>query len=129
MAFNPTVGSQVRTLSFDVFWTWLLQHASCILRAGTPEAILYDDDDFHWSLSDLDAETCLIQLIRGKRPVGELVVMRSSVAFVHELPQDGDEVTFELFGEPEGEQVPVAHFVLNHGYDGEQRSDDDNWIN
>src|ERR671935_111677 len=29
------------TLSFGAFWTWLQAHPNCILRAGTPEVVLY----------------------------------------------------------------------------------------
>ena len=31
------------TLPFEKFWNWLVTHPNCILRAGTPEAVLYDD--------------------------------------------------------------------------------------
>ena len=30
------------TLTFEKFWTWLGGHANCIVRAGTPEAVLLD---------------------------------------------------------------------------------------
>ena len=34
------------TISFDTFWRWLGGHVNCILRAGTPEAVLFDHEDF-----------------------------------------------------------------------------------
>jgi len=44
------------TLSFDKFWAWLAGHANCIVRAGTPEVVLLDHDDFHWTLIAEDRE-------------------------------------------------------------------------
>ena len=41
------------TLSFDEFWEWLMGHPNCILRAGTPDTILFDDEDFYWHLAGL----------------------------------------------------------------------------
>ena len=38
------------TLTFPKFWTWLQGHVNCIVRAGTPEVVLFDHDDFHWTL-------------------------------------------------------------------------------
>ena len=36
------------TLPFDTFWNWLMLHPNCILRAGTADAVIFDDDDLHW---------------------------------------------------------------------------------
>ena len=37
------------TLTFDKFWTWIQAHPNCILRAGTPESVIFDDDDFAYT--------------------------------------------------------------------------------
>ena len=44
------------TLSFDEFWEWLMGHPNCILRAGTPGTILFDDEDFYWHLAGTGVE-------------------------------------------------------------------------
>src|SRR5688572_20766522 len=55
------------TLAFDEFWRWLILHPNCIVRAGTADCVLYDDDDLHWHFASEAAEIYLCQLIRGKR--------------------------------------------------------------
>ena len=62
------------TLSFEDFWQWLLEHHNCILRAGTPETILYDEEEFHWNLTGNEAGNRVVQVVWGKRLLGELVV-------------------------------------------------------
>ena len=59
------------TLSFENFWAWLQAHSNCVLRAGTPEVVLFDHDDYHWHMSAEDEGVLLVQLIRGKELVGE----------------------------------------------------------
>jgi len=44
MASQKHIEHAAATLSFQAFWTWLQAHPNCILRAGTPEVVLYDDD-------------------------------------------------------------------------------------
>ena len=69
-------------LSFDKFWTWLTGHANCIVRAGTPEAVLVDHEDFHWTLVAEDPTTLVVQLARAKDLVGELLVFPADIAYV-----------------------------------------------
>ncbi len=40
------------TLAFDEFWRWLVLHPNCIVRAGTADSVLYDDDDLHWHFAN-----------------------------------------------------------------------------
>lgn len=106
------------TLPFDTFWNWLMTHPNCILRAGTPEAVLYDDEDLHWHFAAEGAGTLLVQLIRGKRLVGEMFVDPEHVSYV----QGGDgevegEAAFELVSESESGRMTVYFFVLTHGYE------------
>jgi hypothetical protein len=111
------------TLPFDKFWAWLQAHANCILRAGTPEAILFDHDDYHWHLSAEDEATLLVQLVRGKDLVGEVVLLAAEIAYVQAVDGESEEVTFELIAESETTREVLYHFVMAHGYDeGEQPS-------
>ena len=115
--------SEPTTLSFDAFWSWLVAHPNCILRAGTPEAVLYDDDDLHWHFASEDAETLLIQVIRGKRFVGELLIRPEQVTYVQgqDAERDG-EYSFEAIAETESERFAAYFFVLTHGYDEEEQT-------
>ncbi|PWB68798.1 MAG: hypothetical protein C3F15_15925, partial [Holophagae bacterium] len=62
------------TMPFDEFWSWLLTHPNCILRAGTPDSVLYDDDDLHWHLEEDPDRNPSVQLVRGKHVLAELVL-------------------------------------------------------
>ncbi len=106
------------TLSFDKFWQWLHGHVNCILRAGTPEAVLFDHEDFHWTIASEDDQTLIIQLARGKELVGEMVVFPSEIAYVQMEPteQDGEWV-FECVVEGENAREVAYHFVMAHEYE------------
>jgi hypothetical protein len=108
------------TLSFDTFWKWLLGHPNCILRAGTPESVFYDDDDLHWHFAMDNEQTFLVQILRGKRLIGELLVDPEPIAYVEALPEEQEhEHLFELITEDEGQPFAAYFFVLTHAYDGE----------
>jgi hypothetical protein len=109
-----------QTLDFETFWNWLVGHPNCILRAGTPEAVLYDDEDFHWHFASEEGDTLLIQVLRGKRLLGELLLEPEQVAYVEASAgdQDGEHV-FELVSESESERVVAFFFVLAHAYQAE----------
>lgn len=105
------------TLSFDSFWSWLLQHPNCILRAGTPDAVLFDDEDLHWHFA-VDGTLFYVQVIRGKRLLGEIVVDSERVAYVQALGEEREgEYGFELISESATERVAACFFVLSHGFD------------
>jgi len=108
------------TLSFPAFWTWLQAHPNCILRAGTPEVVLYDDDDLHWHFAVEGDDTRVVQLIRGKTLVGEIVVAPGDITYVQGVASEAeDEYMFELISETESDRVAAYHVVLSHGYDAE----------
>lgn len=113
----PTQTSVAFTLPFGKFWSWVQMHPNCIVRAGTPEATLFDDDDLHWHFAQDDDGTLLVQLIRGKKLFGELAISPGDVTYVQVEPGDGDEYRFELLGEGEHGGTGGYHFVLSHGYD------------
>lgn len=110
------------TLPFSKFWTWLQGHPNCILRAGTPEAVLFDDDDLHWHFSREDDGTLIVQLMRGKKLYGELAVTPADVTYVQVEPGEGEEFRFDLLGDADS-AVAAYHFVLSHGYDEEESSE------
>ncbi|MFQ5351307.1 MAG: hypothetical protein ACE5EG_12770 [Thermoanaerobaculia bacterium] len=110
------------TLSFEVFWDWLLRHPNCILRAGTLDTVLYDDDDLHWHFA-VDGAVYFVQVIRGKRLLGEIAVEVERVAYTQPQGEDREgEFLFELVSENETERVAAYFFVLSHGYDEAESS-------
>lgn len=109
------------TLPMDQFWSWVVTHPNCILRAGTPDAVLYDDDDLHWHFASEGPHTLLVQVIRGKRVMGEVFVDPEPVAYVVGSPGDQEgEFVFELIVETEKDRVMAYFFVLTHGYENEE---------
>ena len=108
------------TLPFDTFWSWLLLHPNCILRAGTADAVVFDDDDLHWHFA-ADGALLFVQVIRGKRLLGEVVVDSERVAYAQALGEDREgEFLFELVEEGETERTAPYFFVLSHAYDEEK---------
>ena len=108
------------TLPFPQFWDWLMAHPNCILRAGTPEAVLYDDDDLHWHFAREGATAFLVQVVRGKRLVGELILEPEHITYVEGVPSEHpEEFVFELVQETADERVPAYFFVLVHPYEQE----------
>src|SRR5688572_24214995 len=94
------------TLSFDSFWSWLQAHPNCIIRAGTPESVIYDADDLHWHFAAEGTDTLVVQLMRGKNLVGEIVVSPAQIAYVQGVAgEEEDEYLFELVSEGETDRV------------------------
>ena len=118
---SGTIEHATATLSFDTFWHWVQAHPNCIIRAGTPEVVLYDDDDLHWHFSAEGTDTLLVQLQRGKKLVGEILVVPGDVAYVQGVASEEDEYVFELISETQSDRVAAYHFVLSHGYDAQER--------
>lgn len=118
MARNIPRLDELPTLSFDQFWDWLVLHPNCILRVGSADAVLYDDDDYHWQFSQEGLETPMVQVLRGKRLVGEMLVAREPITYVQGAPGEVEgEYAFELIAESESDRVVAYFFVLTHGYD------------
>ncbi len=107
------------TYSFEVFWSWLMRHPNCILRAGTAEAALYDDDDFHWHFAS-EGTAVYVQVIRGKRLIGEVGVDPEHISYVQYVGEETEgEHMFELVVEDEARNAASHFFVLSHGLDEE----------
>jgi len=109
--------STSHTLEFDAFWEWLVLHPNCILRAGTFQAVLYDDEDLHWQFA-AEESALYVQIIRGKRLMGELMIEPEPISYVQLQESDREgEWIFELITENHHERYPAYFFVLSHGYD------------
>jgi hypothetical protein len=127
MAISQRPASVALTLQFDKFWNWLQAHANCILRAGTPDALIFDHDEYHWHLATEEEFTILVQLVRGKELVGEIVVLASEIAYVNCVPGEGDEFVFECVVETPGGREVAYHFVMTHEYDEEEQPTARRW--
>ncbi len=118
MAVEPGAVYPTPTLSFQVFWDWIVLHPNCILRAGTPEAVIYDEQDLHWHFGTENSDTLIVQVIRGKRLMGELLVQPEQVTYVQGFEgAHEDEHIFELVSETEKQRLACYFFVLSHGFD------------
>ncbi|MGQ9834641.1 MAG: hypothetical protein ACUVRQ_01455 [Thermoanaerobaculaceae bacterium] len=104
--------------SFEVFWKWLVNHPNCVLRAGTPEVMVFDDEDFHWHFAQSEEEGAyVVQVVRGKRPVAELWVEAEEVSYVQQTAgETQDEFVFELISETDKDRFALYFFVLSHGF-------------
>ncbi|MFV8781843.1 hypothetical protein ACNKU7_05410 [Microbulbifer sp. SA54] len=113
------------TISLKDFWAWLAEHTNCILRLGTPDSILYDDDDYHWRFSQENPRTLLVQLMRGKRMVGEVFVEPELITSVRVSPGEKDDVIFDLMSEADDQEQVLYYFVMAHGLEPDERSSHD----
>lgn len=111
-------------LTFDQFWRWLMDHRNCVVRAGTADVALMDNELLHWDFFDEEDGRAVCQAIVGKSLVGELVIERSDVLFVQAQPDLENPTSgywaFECIGGPREESYPLYHFVLTHGMEGAQ---------
>lgn len=112
------------TLAFERFWRWLLDHPNCILRAGSSDCALYDQEELHWHLGEDPDRHPFVQLVWGKRIVGEMVLDVHEVLFVQATPdtdpEDPGRFLFELIGGPKEEAYTLYHFLVAHGLEEEE---------
>ena len=107
-------------LPFDRFWSWLLTHPNCIIRAGTPEVVLHDDEALHWGFFSEGPNTLVAQLLRGKMVLAELLIDPETVAHVRVVPPESEgEFPFELVGQGDEAEVAIYFFVMIHPFDEE----------
>ncbi len=101
-----------------------MQHPDCIVRAGTPECVIYDDDELHWTFTEEEPQTLVVQVLRGKLLVGELLIAPDQIAYVQGTTTDrDDEYLFELITETEVDRFPAYFFVLVHGFSQDETDD------
>jgi hypothetical protein len=128
MSIRP-VENISQTIPFDQFWTWLCIHHNCIVRAGTPDTLLFDHDDYHWHLFTEDDGAHIVQLVRGKELIGEMVVIPNDIAYVQSEPAEPNvegEQLFECVIEMVESRDVAYHFVMAHAFD-EQPSTTRRW--
>lgn len=110
-----------RTLSLTDFWKWLALHGNCILRAGTPQAVLYDDEDLHWHLTLEEPGVAVVQVVRGKRLMGEILISSDQISHVEaSRGENEEEFIFELVAESDENRQSGYFFVLAHDYETEE---------
>jgi len=112
------------TLAFDRFWRWLKHHANCIVRAGTVDTFLHDQEAFHWHLEEDEERNPVVQLVSGKLLVAEMVLDVRDVIYVEATPEttgDPGQFLFELVGGSKEEPYAVYHFVVAHAFADEGR--------
>ena len=114
--------SSAAPLTFDAFWRWLAEHRNCVLRVGSNDVMLMDNELLHWDFFDEDDGRAVVQAIVGKALVGEVIIERSDVLFVQaspDLEQPGSQAwNFELIGGSKDENYPLFSFLLTHGLEG-----------
>jgi len=81
-----------------------------------------DHDDFHWDVVSEDEETQVVQLMRAKDLIGEVIVLASEIAYVQCVPDSTDEQLFECIVETPHSTEVLYHFLLSHGFDEESSS-------
>lgn len=123
MSVSVEVG---KAIPFEEFWGWIKHHANCILRVGSGDAFLYDHESLHWALEeDPDGNPNVLQIL-GKVVVGEMVLDVHDALFVQAAPdkesEEPGQFIFEIIGGPREEPYPLYHFLLTHGFEGEQGS-------
>jgi hypothetical protein len=108
---------------FERFWKWLREHPNCILRAGTIDCGLFDNELLHWHLDEDEERNPVVQLILGKTLVGELVLDVRDLLFVQASPDTESEPAgqylFELIGGSDEEPYALYQFQIAHGMDQE----------
>ena len=128
MSTNPKLPLSSRVINIQQFWTWLQAHPNCILSAGTPEAVLYDDDDYHWHLGSEGDDLLLVQVVRGKQVVGEIGIMPRRVAYVQTEAKDEEEFVFECIEETAEDRIAAWQFTMAHDYDAEEPVKGGRWV-
>jgi hypothetical protein len=109
-------------LAVEQFWHWLAMHYNCILRAGSDDCVIYDQNYLHWHLLEDEDGLWVVQIIRGKEVITELVIDRTQVLYVEVAEQEEEQVLFELMGSVDGEVRCFYHFLMAHGVESEPPS-------
>jgi len=109
-----------QSLMIDEFWAWLTAHYNCILRAGGPGFVVFDQPDIHWHLGVDPDGIMFVQLIKGKESTMEFFLNPGDVLYVQSSPEEDDQTLFECIGGSNGQPEPLCHFLTAHPYDDEQ---------
>lgn len=115
MSEQPTQNDKL-SLSFEEFWSWLIAHKNCILRAGTPYCALMDHDDFHWDVVN-DDDMRVVQLVRAKEPVGEIIILSNEISCVVCPTEETEETLFECVIETPNANEVLYYFLMSHSFE------------
>jgi hypothetical protein len=115
MTGEKEIADDLRTLTFEEFWPWVQTHPNCIYRVANPDVALFDDEDFHWHFGVESDDSYLVQVIRGKRFVGEVIIRPAEVFVVRMSASDnGEEHYFDLMDEANRLLLQVT---MSHAYE------------
>lgn len=134
MVGHPPMASETKlplaqnVLPFDRFWTWIQTHPNCIVAAGTPETMIYDAEDYHWHFGAEEDGTLLVQVLRGKNIVAEILLSSRQVTYVQGERKGEEEYVFECVVETDREPVVAYHFTLTHDYSPEETAKKGRWV-
>ena len=118
MSTRPTE-TLAESISFEDFWNWLSAHRHCILRAGTGDVLIFDHDEYHWYMFIDKNGAHVVQLVRGKLLVAEMVVLGGDIVYVFAQSNAHDEHVFDCMVETPGGTEIAYHFVLAHAFESE----------
>jgi hypothetical protein len=107
--------AEAKPISFDKFWSWLQRHPNCIVRVGSPDAVIYDHEDYHWAFGLENDGTVFVQMIRGKRSVAEVFIDPREITFV--VVQPGENDSEFLFNLHDSSEKTLYYFALVHDWD------------
>ena len=125
--WRPMTSSSSKTaapLTFEAFWRWLQDHRNCLLRVGSADVVLMDNELLHWDFFEEDDGSTVVQAILGKSLVGEVIIERSDILFVQaspDLEQPASQAwNFECIGGSREENYPLFSFLMTHSMEGAQ---------
>lgn len=111
-------------LTFDAFWRWIQEHHNCLLRVGSNDVMLMDNELLHWDFFEEEDGRAVVQAIVGKSLVGEVIIDRNEVLLVQaspDLEQPGSQAwNFECMGGNGEDNFPLFSFLMTHGMEGVQ---------
>ena len=128
MDHDYPIAPPTAALSFPEFWAWLQAHFNCILRAGTQDLALFDDEDAHWRFGAYDPDSRLVQFSRGKRVLAEMVIFTARVSYVQVSELGPEEFLYELVYDEDDVTETLYFFVLSHGFEDEA-AERPRWMN
>ena len=101
-AMSSSAKSTAAPLTFEAFWRWLQDHRNCVLRVGTSDVMLMDNELLHWDFFEEEDGTAVVQASP-------------------DLEQPGSQAwNFELIGGSREENYPLFSFLVTHGMEGAQ---------
>ncbi len=81
--------------------------------------LIFDHDEYHWYMFIDKNGAHVVQLVRGKLLVAEMVVLGGEVVYVFAHSNAHDEHVFDcMVATPEGTEI-AYHFVLAHAFESE----------